>query len=391
LDIFLVAGEESGDQLGARLMAALKARDGAMRFRGVGGAAMRDAGLATLYPMEDLTAFGFAAVIAKLPSIWQRLAETAGEIIARPPDILVLIDNQDFNARLARMVRRALPALAIVKYVSPTIWAWRRGRARAMRPNFDHVLALLPFEPEWHARLGGPPCTYVGHPLLERRSELRPSAEEEAMRAKEPPLLLVLPGSRRTEIARLAPMFGEAIARVAAQRKFELVLPTLAGRLREFEAGVVNWPVRPRIVTGNAEKYAAFRRARAALAASGTVTLELALAHVPTIGAYRLAGWEFAIVTRIARSPSVLLPNLILGENAMPEFIQHECTAENLATALAPLLDDGPARAAQLAAFTKLDAALDTGGETPSARAARVIVETYDAKSAGKPRDRRTN
>ncbi|MCC6949095.1 MAG: lipid-A-disaccharide synthase [Bradyrhizobiaceae bacterium] len=382
LDIFLVAGEASGDALGGPLMAALKARlSGNVRFRGVGGASMQAEGLQSLYPMEDLTVMGFDAVLAKLPLIFRRLRQTAAAVAATAPDLLILIDSPDFNMRLGKRVRRALPDLAIVKYVSPTVWAWRPGRAAAMRPVFDHVLALFPFEPAVHEKLGGPPCTYVGHPLLERLHELRPSAADEAARAAEPPVVLVLPGSRRTEIKRLSPVFGETLARLAeAHRGIEFVLPTLPYRAAEVASAIESWRVKPKVVVSEAEKLSAFRRARAALAASGTVTLELALAHVPTVAGYRVSALEAPILRRVIRSPSVILPNLILGENVVPEFHQETCTAENLFATLLPLLD-GPARQRQLEAFARLDDAMAIGDEHPSERAARVAMEVYEGKT----------
>lgn len=386
LDVFLVAGEASGDALGGPLMAALRARlGGAVRFRGVGGAAMQAEGLASLYPMEDLTAFGIDQVIFKLPAILRRLRETARAITAAPPDLLILIDSPDFNHRLAKRVRRALPDLTIVKYVSPTVWVWRPGRAKAMRPNFDHVLALFPFEPAVHAKLGGPPCTYVGHPLLERLSDLRPSAAEQTARDGVPPFMLVLPGSRRTEIRRLAPIFGETLGRIAAARSHvEFVLPTLPSCADEVAGAVRSWPVQPHIVTTESEKFAAFRRARVALAASGTVTLELALAHVPTVAAYKVSRLEAPIARRVIRSPSVILPNLILGENVVPELLQEDCTSEKLAAELLPLFENGPARRRQLQAFDRLDEIMAIGGEHASERTARVALQVWEER-AGRP------
>ena len=382
-DVFVVAGEASGDALGAPLLAALQKRlDGQVEFRGVGGSAMKVAGLEPLFPMEDLTAFGITQVMMKLPMILRRLRETAATIIARPPDLLILIDSPDFNHRLARRVRRSLPDLPIVKYVSPTIWAWRPGRARAMRPNFDHVLALFPFEPEAHERLGGPPCTYVGHPLLERLGELRrsPGARTDG----KPWLVLVMPGSRRTEIRRLLPVFGEVIAKIGEMRggEIEFLLPTLPERESEIASAVAGWRVQPRIVTSESEKFAAFRRARAALAASGTVTLELALAQVPTVAAYRVSALEAPIARRVIKSASTILPNLILHENVVPEFHQENCTPAKLVAALEPLLDDGPARRRQLEAFARLEGAMAIGEQHPSDRAARVALEAYERKSA---------
>ncbi|WP_127089716.1 lipid-A-disaccharide synthase [Aquabacter cavernae] len=376
LDVFIVAGEESGDQLGGALMEGLlRLAPSGARFTGVGGRRMAASGLESLYSMDDVTAIGFAQVIGKLPLILRRLSETVEAVIAARPDVLILVDAPDFTHRVAARVRRRLPDLPIVKYVSPTVWAWRPGRAKAMRPHIDRLLALLPFEPDVHARLGGPQTLYVGHPLLERLDVLRPSATERARRAARPYRILVLPGSRRSEIERLADVFGEALGLVAAGRDAEFVLPTLPHRLEQVEAAVRRWPVRPRIVVSDDEKYAAFRTARAALAASGTVTLELALAGVPTVAAYKVAGWEALIAPYVLTIPSVLLPNLVLGENAMTEFLQHDCTAPKLASALDSILIDSPERRAQLTAFERLDGIFGIDGEPPSLRAASAVLD----------------
>jgi lipid-A-disaccharide synthase len=247
-----------------------------------------------------------------------------------------------------------------------------------MRAYVDCVLALLPFEPEAHARLGGPRCVYVGHPLIERLADLRPSEAEARRRAASPPLVLALPGSRRSVIKRLMADFGAAIA--AAEREtgpFEVVLPTLPHVESDVRALAARWPRPPRIVVGEQQKFAAFRSARAALAASGTVTLELALAGVPLIGAYKVSGVEALLRPLITLPFSVLLPNLVLGEAAIPEFLQRDCQPQALATALAALVADGPARSAQLTALQRLDARtrLADGG-APSAHAAAAVLET---------------
>jgi len=286
-------------------------------------------------------------------------------------------------------VRRRLPHLPIVKYVSPSIWVWRPGRARAMRSSIDLVLALLPFEPEVHRQLGGPDCIYVGHSLLEHLSDLRPSADEARQRAASPPLVLALPGSRTHEVGRLADVFGETLGRVAAKSgQLDVRLPTvphLASRLSELTS---RWPIRPRIVVDQAEKYAAFRRARAALAASGTVTLELALAGVPSVAAYRIPAIEGVILRLMAqfhpviKVRSVILANLVLGEFAIPEFLQSRCTPENLAPTLSDILGDTPARARQIEAFKRLEAILGADQIAPSKRAAQAVLDLIARKSA---------
>ena len=376
LDVFLVAGEPSGDQLGFKLMRALReASQEQVKLRGVGGEAMSGEGLSSLFPMADIAVMGLLPVIKRLPLLLARIRQTADAIIADPPDVLVIIDSPDFTHRVARRVRAALPQLPIVDYVSPSVWAWRPGRAPAMRAYVDEVLALLPFEPAAHARLGGPACTYVGHPLIERLAELRPNADELQARDASPPLLVVLPGSRRSEIERLMDMFGQAVAQTIARTgPLDVVLPAVSHLAPLIAEKARGWEVQPRIVLGEAEKYAAFRRARAALAASGTVTLELALAQVPMVVGYRVSRIE-ALARFLVVASSIVLPNLILGENAIPELVQEDCTPQALSDALTPLVIGGEQRDAQTLALSRLDdLMLLPDGDTPSARAARAVL-----------------
>ncbi len=376
LRFFLVAGEHSGDQLGFKLMRALKATSPRpILFEGIGGERMEAEGLRSLFPLADIAVMGVLPVIKRLPTLMRRIRQAADAVVASDPDALIIIDSPDFTHRVARRARRVRPGLPVVNYVSPSVWAWRTGRARAMRTYVDHVLALLPFEPAAHQRLGGPPCTYVGHPLVERLDELRPSGAEAARRAEAPPLLLVLPGSRRSEIGRLMADFGETVGRVrAAFGPLDVVLPAVGHLEEEIRRQAANWPVAPRIVVGESAKLAAFRQARVALAASGTVTLELALAAVPTVVAYKVTALEMRL-RFLVKVPTIVLPNLVLGRNAVPEFLGDACTADALADALLPLLEDGPDRADQLAAMARLDGLMSIGhAELPSARAARVIL-----------------
>jgi len=384
LHIFLVAGEESGDRLGAGLMRALKSRHrGDVIFSGVGGQEMAKEGLASLFPLDDLAVMVFAAVIRRLPLIFHRIRETAAAAVAARPDVLVIIDSPDFTHRVARRVRAAAASIPIVDYVSPSVWAWRPWRARAMRAYVDHVLALLPFEPGVHARLGGPRCTYVGHPLVERAHLLRPNETEAARRLSDPPLLLVLPGSRSGEIRRLLGVFAQAIESLRQSvGALDVVIPTVPHLYAELKEATAAWPASVRVIVAEEEKYAAFRSARAALAKSGTVTLELAVAGVPMVAAYRVSAIEAMIVRRLtraavrslARAPSVILVNLVLGENVVPEFLQEACTAEKLTAALLPLFSDTPARQRQVEAFGRLDAVMEIGSANPSARAAEIVL-----------------
>jgi lipid-A-disaccharide synthase len=374
--IFLVAAETSGDRLGAALIDALRERlAGRVRFVGVGGADMATAGMESLVPIKELAIVGFAAIPRGIPKIVRGIRDVGDAVLRQRPDILVIIDSPDFTHRVARRVRARDPSIPIVDYVSPTVWAWRPGRARAMRRYIDHLLALLPFEPKVHAELGGPPCSYVGHPLLQQVDTLRPNDEEQRRRDGEPPVLLILPGSRRGEIRHHMKVLGETLHELRADGIiFEPVIPTLphlADLVRERSA---DWPVVPRLAIGDAERLAATRIARAALTKSGTSTLELALAGVPMVAFYRVSGWEAAIARRVIRVPTVILANLVLGDNVVPEFLQENCAAAQLAPPLAELLKSGVARQRQIAAFAKLDQLMAVGDRSPSERAAEIVV-----------------
>ena len=374
--IFLIATEESGDRLGSHLMKVLRQRLGdAVSFEGVGGLAMAKEGLKSLFPIEELSIMGFSGVVKQLPKVLRLIRQTAAAAVQAKPDMLVIIDSPDFTHRVARRVRSRDPTIPIVDYVSPSVWAWRPGRARAMRSYVDHVLALLPFEPEEYRRLHGPPCSYVGHPLTEQLGLLRPNAEEQERRNATPPVLLVLPGSRRGEIRHHMAVFGEALDRLkAGGKEFELILPTMPHLLDLVRDGVSSWKVAPRIVVGEQEKRAAFRIATAALAKSGTVTLELALAQVPMVTAYRGGALEAWIVRRALTVTSVILANLVIGENVVPEFLQENCTAEKLASALGEVLTDSPMRRRQVEAFARIDGIMSTGNQPPSVRAADIVL-----------------
>jgi lipid-A-disaccharide synthase len=371
--IFLVAGETSGDLLGAALMRALRGAEPGIGFAGVGGCEMTAAGLASLFPLEDIAVMGLTPVLARLPLLMRRLDETVRRVVADPPDCLVLIDAPDFTHRVARRVRAANPAIPIVDYVCPSVWAWRPGRARAMRAYVDRVLAILPFEPSAVERLGGPPCDYVGHPLVERLDEFSRCDEE----AEESRLLVVLPGSREAEVRRMTPLYGEVVARL--QREFpalEVVAPPTPSLEALVAAETARWPVPPRLLR-QSEKLAAFRRARAALATSGVVTLELALAKTPMAVAYKVSAPE-SLLRPLVKLENFALPNLILGrsaeDRAVPEFFQQDASPEALAAALAKLLRGGAEREAQLAVLDALRARMLSAGASPSRRAAEIVL-----------------
>jgi lipid-A-disaccharide synthase len=374
--ICLIATETSGDRLGASLMKVLRQRLGdAVQFEGVGGQSMAREGLTSLFPIEELSIIGVAAVVKQLPKILRLIRNTAVAVTEASPDVLVIIDSPDFTHRVARRVRSRDPSIPIIDYVSPSVWAWRRGRARAMRAYVDHVLALLPFEPEEYRKLRGPPCSYVGHPLTEQIGVLRPGVEEQKRREQTPPIILVLPGSRRSEIRHHMRVFGETLGRLHGQGvPFEPILPTMPHLQQAVAEGLANWPVQPRMLMGEEEKRAAFRIARAALAKSGTVTLELAVAGVPMVAAYRTGAAEAWLMRRLIDVNSVILANLVVGENVVPEFLQRDCTPENLSSALREVLADSSLRRRQIEAFANIDAIMSTGSQSPSARAADIVL-----------------
>ena len=378
--IFLVAGEESGDRLGAALISAIRGvTQGNAHFSCVGGTHMAAEGVPSLFPLGDLAIMGFASIPARLPKILRRIRETADAVVAANPDVLVIIDSPEFTHRVARRVRDCSPRIRIIDYVCPSVWAWRPGRARAMRGYIGHVLALLPFEPKVMNRLGGPPCTFVGHPLGERLAQLRPNELEARLRRADPPLVLVLPGSRGGEIRRMAPVFGSALARVAVQfGPVEAVVPAVPRLADAVRAAVASWPVPGRVVVDEDEKYEAFRTARAALTKSGTSTLELALAGVPMVAAYKVSLIEELAARVLIQVPSVILANLVLGENVVPELLQRDGTAETLAGGLMPLLRDTAERRKQVEAFSRLDEIMEIGKAVPSVRAASVVLENAE-------------
>jgi lipid-A-disaccharide synthase len=392
LRLFLVAGEHSGDALGAQVMARLNAQvRGRIRYFGVGGEGMRAHGLLSQFPLSDVAVMGLSAIVARLPTLISRVYRTVDAAVAAEPDAVVIIDSPEFTHAIAKRIRRRRPHIPIIDYVSPSVWAWRAGRAARMRGYIDHVLALLPFEPEAHQRLGGPPCTYVGHPLIERYSEIT-AVDPEPLRARlgldpRKPVLVVLPGSRSSEVRQLIEPFGAAIAGLHARGIEPHVIVPVVDHLRGLiERGVMGWPVVPQFVEDHSDKFRAFKLATAALAASGTVTLELGLAGAPMVVAYRVDGLARHL-RFLVKVPSIVLANLVLGHNAFPEFVQEDCNGETLAGSLAPLFADTPERVQQRAALQEVPRRmLLGGGEQPSDLAARIVLHYAEGgRHAGRP------
>lgn len=376
--VMLVAGETSGDALGAELMVALRElSDVPLCFSGVGGPAMERQGFTSIFPMTDIAVMGPREIIPRLPLIFRRIWQTVRHAADEKPDLAVVIDSPEFTHMVAKRMARRAPGIPVVNYVLPSVWAWRQGRARAMRRYIRRVLALLPFEPRFLEK-AGVDCVYVGHPAIERLPEEGSGARFRVARgiAPDTPLLLVLPGSRLNEVKHLVEIFGETVQKLAIEMpELRVVVPTVPHVRELVEKAVKEWGVPVDLVEGEEDKRAAFDAATAALAASGTVTLELALARVPMVVAYRaeaVVGW-FAL--SILKIPSVVLVNLILDRPSVQEYLQSRCTADNLFEGLRPLMRDTPERLRALADLDEVRARMGVGGESPSTRAARAVLD----------------
>ncbi|MDR3470910.1 MAG: lipid-A-disaccharide synthase [Devosia sp.] len=352
ISLFVLAGEASGDRIGGALIRRLGAA-APLKLSGVGGQAMLAEGLRPLFPMSDLSVMGFADVLARLPKLYWRMRQAARAVLAERPDIVVLIDAQVFSATLARRLRKQGYRGPILLYVGPAVWAWKPERAPGLKPLFDEILAVLPFEPAAMARLGGPPTHYVGHPAL-AQFPFRP-----AVPARGP--LLLLPGSRDGEIARTLPMLRRVAEALAAHpRVTSFVLPTPKLQRARLAAATANWPVPVEIVADEPAKLAAFAEAVAAVAVSGTITLELALAGVPMVVTYVADAGQAKRFLKY-KVKFVALPNIVLDRDVVPELLFVEPDPERLAAAALQLLDDRAAAEAQLAGFCEIRTLMEQG------------------------------
>lgn len=382
--VFFVVGEASGDRLGASLAAELRQAHGdGVAFEGLGGEGLAEQGLDSLFDIEDIAVMGLAPVVARLPSILRRIKQTADAIITSKPDVVILIDSPDFTHRVAKRVRKAAPEIPIIGWVSPSVWAWRPGRAAKMRAYIDHLLVLLPFEVEAHARLGGPPATYVGHPLIDELESLRPqSADERPALGEGAATVLVMPGSRSGEIARHLPVLRETLARTNALMSERgaptptYVLPSVPKHAAHITQAVKDWPVTITVERDQEGKRAAMRQAHAAIVASGTATLEVALAGVPMVVLYKL-DFLAHLFRRLVKVWTIILPNLVLGRPVVREYVDETARPEALARALLSLMTETPERRAQIEAFQELEALMAGPDEqNPSARA-RLVVNRF--------------
>lgn len=373
--IFLVAGEPSGDRLGAQLMAALKRRLDAVAFSGIGGEAMAGEGLRSLFPMRELTLMGFAEVLPHLPRLVRRLRQTAATIRQDRPDLVVTIDSPGFNGRLLDRLRGS--GIATAHYGAPAIWAWRPGRLRRWVGRMDRLLAILPFEPPLFTA-AGIDCRYVGHPVLEREPVTPDRIRDFRRRlsiADGAPVVALLPGSRRGELQHILPVLKETAARLQREEpRLHFLVPTLPQLAAALRSAFASWQRPPLLVETEAERQEALAVADLALAASGTVTLELAAAGTPMVIVYRTGLISAAIIRRWALVRYAGLPNLLLDRPLVPEFLQERCEPDALVKAALTLLRDPAAGAAQKAGFREIMARLAIEGR-PSERAASLLAE----------------
>ncbi len=380
MKVFLIAGEPSGDALGAALMEGLADLAPGCTFAGVGGEAMEAAGLTSLFPMSDLSVMGLAEVLPRIMLLRRRIAQTTQAIADENPDLVVTIDSPDFCLRVLKKARVARPNLPVVHYVAPSVWAWRPKRAARMAPLVDHVLALLPFEPPY-MQAEGMSCDFVGHPVV--AAPLATEAEAQAIRQSDT-VVLALPGSRGGEIARLAPRFGQALAQ-ALPEGAQVLVPTVAAQAEHMRAQVAAWPIPAQVLTDPAQKRAAFRAADIALAASGTVSLELAANATPMVIGYDMSWLTRFLAERLIKLDTVTLVNLVSETRAVPECLGRDCTPENLARHLRALLDDPARQAAQRDAMRLTMDRLGQGGDKPGHRAAASCLAFMARKAGGGP------
>ncbi|MCP5072356.1 MAG: lipid-A-disaccharide synthase [Rhodobacteraceae bacterium] len=383
--VFIIAGEPSGDNLGAALMAGLQQLE-PVEFHGVGGSLMTAQGVDSLFPMSDLSVMGLLEVLPRVPKLLARVRRTAKAIQTLKPDVVVTIDSPDFCLRVVAKARAVLPDLKVVHYVAPSVWAWRPERAQKMARHVDHVLALLPFEPPF-MQAAGMSCDFVGHPLV---AEPVPSAEEQAELAQElginpetEKLVCLLPGSRKGEIERMAPIYSEVAHRVADELPdVRFVLPMSSAVTEEVRRAAAYWPVKPVLLDptgfsakqGEARKRAVFHLCHAALATSGTVALELAAASCPMIVAYKANYLTTRMVKKMAQIDTANLVNIVTNTRVIPEFLFENCNADRITPKLLELLEDTESHKAQIAACKQTILALGQGAENPGLRAAKSVL-----------------
>ena len=380
--VFLVAGEPSGDLLGARLMAALKAETGGrIDFAGVGGEQMAAEGLESLFPLDEIAVFGIIEILPHVLNIYRRVKQTVAAAKAARPAVLVTIDSPSFTLEISQRLKGA--GFPLVHLVAPQVWAWKPWRARPMARYLDHLLALLPFEPPYFER-HGLSTTFIGHPAVEAAAI---PSDPAAFRARhgilaDAPLLCLCPGSRLGEVRRLESVFAQTLVLLEREMpNLRVVAPTVATVAALVERLAGSWPVPTLVLSDPREKHHAFAACNAALAASGTVTLELAVAGVPAVVAYRVSPLSAILARLLLKAKYASLVNLVLDRAVQPELLQRDCTPEKLYAAIRRLLGDPAARAAHAAAYREAARRLGLDGEAPSLRAVRVLLSMISVEN----------
>ena len=372
---FLVAAEASADGLGARLMRSLKEETGGrVRFAGIGGPAMAAEGLESLVPFGELNIMGIVEIVPHIARVLGRVRETIAAAKAVAPDAVITIDAPAFSFRVQRKLAGGRSLL--VHYVAPTVWAWRPKRAKMIAGFLDHLLCILPFELPYFEKVGLP-ASFVGHSVVEQDGVTPDGAGFRRRHGLgDAPILCVLPGSRKGEVRRLLPVFGETVARLIAERpSLRIVVPTVSSVETEVRAAVADWPGRPIVVGTIEEKHHAFAASTAALAASGTVNLELSVAGLPFAIAYRVSRLSYIIGKLMVKVPSIVMTNILLRKNVIAEFLQGRCRADLIAAEIGRLLDNPEARRAQVEATEEAARLLGRGGPPPSKRAAKILLD----------------
>ncbi len=377
--IYIVAGEPSGDLLGARLMAALKAETGgAIRFQGLGGPLMETEGLKSLFDIREIAVMGFFEVVQHIPTVIHRIRECREAALAAKPDLFLSIDSPSFSLEVSKALKGQ--GYPLVHYVAPSVWAWKKGRAKRIAQFLDHLLCLLPFEPPYFEE-HGLKTSFIGHPAVE--AAVRPSdpagLRERLGLAPDRLLLSVLPGSRRGEVDRHAAIFGKALGLLAEQRPGLVALvPTVPNVAEQVERAASSWPVPAKVLVEQEDKYAAFAASRAAMAVSGTVGIELAVAGLPAVMAYRLSSLSAVMVPLLVNFRYASIASLVLDRLVQPECLQFKCTPQRIADTLNPLIEDTQERARVIRDGFEAARLLGQGDAAPSKRAAKVVLELID-------------
>ena len=371
LRIYFITGEESGDALGAGLISSFHSLGADILPMGLGGERMQGLGLNSLFDISELSVMGFSGVTAKLPKLLSRIRQTTADVLKKKPDVLLMIDSPEFSYRVAKRVRKKLPDMKIIKYVAPSVWAWRPGRAKKIAGYVDHILAILPFEPELLKKLGGPAATYVGHPLA---AQIPSTSKNSRKTCGDPVKLVVLPGSRKNETSRLLPFISQTlqILKERGNRQFEITLPAVTKLESDIREAARDWAIKPNIVTGEEAKRSAFEVADIALAASGTVTLELALYKIPMISIYKLDGLAF-MMRHLLTGWTASLPNLIADYPVVPERFNEYAHPQYVARMIERLCNDGQERRLQLEGFELISKRLKQENTSPDIAAGKIL------------------